>query len=271
MKRVKAILCVVLLSVGMFAVSLPALADPPDILRSYEFLPRLSTLHQTGGIAGLYFEFPVFGTYDFVTGFRYETDPASIARYAKFENVEAYGAHPTMDPGLSLDWVMNLSGLDGNPIYHGPNGLELFQFAGTAGSEGAKTRVHLLAARLGRWMFLKGHTEPPCCDFFQYDLKGLARQIPSGDWDDDGRVNAADLALWQEASGASMTGRHFLIWQQQFGEEAPPLAEFEDLMNSALAAVGAVSVQSVPEPTAACLAAWGIFCCCSRLVRRRGA
>jgi hypothetical protein len=229
----------------------------------------LSTLRETGGIAGVDERYPVFGTYDFVTGYRYEPRiPADVTltRYAQFTNVEAYGAHPTMDPGLSLDWVFNLSGLDGKPVYKSPSGLELYRFEGLAGPDESPSRVELLAARLGRWMYMRGHTEPPCCDFFEYQLRGVAHQVPSIDLDEDGKVGVDDLKMWQDAYGTSSSGRDFLSWQRQYGEAAPSLSEFDSLMNEALVAMTAASLTSVPEPAGVCMLALGVVCSC--LARR---
>lgn len=265
MRRFRAFLPCCLLLVGLLFDFGRALADPPDIITSYKFLPRLSTLRETGGIAGRDWEFPVFGTYDFVTGFRYEPRipaDAMLTPYAQFTNVNAYGAHPAMDPGLSLNFVFNLSELDGEPIYKGPLGLELFRFEGFAGPAESPSRVDLLAARLGRWMYLRGSTEAPCCDFFEYELKGIAHQVPSIDLDEDGTVGANDLSLWKDAYGTALSGRDFLEWQRQHGDTAPSLAAFDALMSEALAAVSAASLASVPEPTSVCVLTVGLVCSC---------
>jgi hypothetical protein len=264
MRRYKAHLLFFLLVIALFAER-SAQADPPDIITSYKFLPRLSSLRQTGGIAGVDWQFPVFGTYDFVTGFRYEPRipaDATLTRYAQFANVNAYGAHPAMDPGISLDFVFNLSELDGEPIYKGPLGLELYRFEGTAGFNEPYSRVELLAARLGRWMYLRGSTEAPCCDFFEYEVKGIAHQAPSMDLDEDGAIGADDLSLWQDAYGETLSGRDFLEWQRQHGDAPPSLAVFDALMNDALEAMSAASLASVPEPASACLLMAGIVCSC---------
>lgn len=254
------------LIVGLLVVVGSVQADPPDIISSWKFLPRLSTLNETGGIAGFENKYPVFGSYDFVTGFRYEsdveTDVMFIRRYAQFANVNAYGAHPAMDPGISLEWVFNLSGLDGKPIYRDPFGLELYRFEGFAGPDESPSRVDLLAARLGRWMYLRGSTEAPCCDFFEYELKGLAHQTPSLDLDEDGKVAAGDLSMWQDAYDTTLSGRGFLEWQRSYGDAAPSLAEFDALMNDALVTLNAASLGSVPEPAGVCLLTAGLVCSC---------
>lgn len=267
MMRLRAFSIGCVLLIGLLLGLNRTLAEPPDILTSYKFVPSLSTLRQTGGIAGFDWKMPVCGTYDFATGLRYEPRipaDAMLTRYAEFKNVNAYGAHPTMDPGLSLDYVFNLSGLDGEPVYRDPAGLELYRFKGTAGFNEPFSQVELLAARWGRWMYLRGHTEGPCCDFFEYELRGIARQLPSADWNEDGIVGADDLDQWIGNYGGQLSGRDFLAWQQQFGEVAPTLAAFDGMMNEALAAMTA-PLASVPEPAGLCLVVVGVACaCCGR-------
>jgi hypothetical protein len=81
----------------------------------------------------------------------------------------------------------------------------------------------------------------------------------ASDFDDDGWVNATDLAAWRSAYGATAAGdangdgrsdgRDFLLWQQQRGAQPP----------------GAAPATAVPEPVSTCLAALAAL----RLVTRR--
>ena len=233
-----------------------ALAQPPDLLRSYRFVPRLSTLHQTGGFAGFDIRLPIFGTYDFITGYRGGDGPLPVLHpYALFDNVEATGGHPasaSILPAEDLDDVLTLSGLDGKPIHHGPQGLTVYRFTGDDGSGDFAAKVNLHVATLGRWMFMRGGTTPPCCDFFQYDIKAIARQIPYGDFDGDGDVGASDLATWGtglDVDGKPLNGRDFLNWQRSYGETAPSISVFEAMLDAALTASGNATVTGVPEPT----------------------
>jgi hypothetical protein len=82
---------------------------------------------------------------------------------------------------------------------------------------------------------------------------------PSGDFNDDGLVTAADLTAWKQSAGGSRVGdgnadgvadgRDFLLWQRQLGG----------------APAAAASVATIPEPGAAVLAGLGMLC----LLRRR--
>ncbi|TWU30199.1 hypothetical protein [Bythopirellula polymerisocia] len=233
----------------------PGFADPPDLLRSYRFVPRLSTLHQTGGFAGFDFRLPIFGDYDFITGYRGGEGPIpSLDPYAQFANVAAQAGHPasaSIFPAVDIDQALNLSGLDGKPIFHGPDGLTVYHFSGDDGSGDFPAKVNLHVATLGRWMFMRGGTTPPCCDFFQYDIKAISRQNPYGDFDGDGDVGAADLATWQtglDEAGKSLSGRDFLTWQRSYGEIAPSIGDFDAMLDAALVASSSSVLSSIPEP-----------------------
>jgi hypothetical protein len=97
-------------------------------------------------------------------------------------------------------------------------------------------------------------------DTFTYAIVGeLVVDVVNGtflpaDFDEDGQVNADDLATWQTAFGATdagdadldgdTDGADFLLWQQQFG-----------------ATPAAAAIQSVPEPATLALLAAAILGC----------
>ena len=168
----------------------PAVAQPPDFLRSYQFVTRHSTLGVQGGFAGFHFELPIYGTFDFMTGYRPELP--SLNPYAAFLNVDAEAINPT-DFGpysFDIDGSLNLSGLSGAPLpVNAP--FDLYRFEGTDG-QGAP--MELYVATLDRWLYMKGENSPGCCDFFEYEISALARQRPHPDFNNDGLVDHHDLA-----------------------------------------------------------------------------
>jgi hypothetical protein len=231
--------------------------DPIEILEHYRLLPRASVLHQSGGIAGVHQAYRLTGKYDFTHGVR----PHSMAG---FEHAEIWGSlishHPTPAVVIDVDEILNIDGLEGKSLpSHGP--LDLYEFRGTIGDGSS---IHAHAAVLGRWMYMRGFTEPPphSADFFEYRFHTLARRGPSADLNDDGVVDAADFVAMRHEDRVGHDIRNDLTagaglsdWRQQFGEATPDLTVMDAMMSSALASFA--SVGSVPEPTGICLALVG--------------
>jgi hypothetical protein len=269
-----------LLVVGVVLSSLPipwadvAHGDPPDILRSYRFLPRHSTLEQTGGIAGLDIHYSVFGSFDLVTGWEYVYDPKpiSIHPFARFENVDAWAGNPlTASAQLDLDRILNMSGLEGSQLPVAAP-FDVFKFEGTTDDGSAVT---LFASLIRRWLYLRGGTEPPpeSADFFTYQINALARQRPFADFNQDDAVDGGDLTTWASHFGPApaaagdllgsgdansdgvVDGADFLLWQQQVGEAPPAMESLDGILNGALATLPVAS--AVPEPEALGLAVVG--------------
>jgi hypothetical protein len=251
----------------VFSVAAPAVAQPPDFFREYQFLTGQSTLAVQGGFAGFDIELPIYGEFGFVTG--YHSDFTSLNPYAAFLNVDAQAINPT-DFGpysFDIDDSLNLSGLDGVPLPTGEP-FDLYRFEGVDG-QGAPMELHV--ATLGRWLYMRGANEPPCCDFFQYEIRALARQMPHPDFDGNGLVDSADLAYWEahagidaaaDLDGNGMTdGADFLALQRELGL-VPPTADYFDALISAALADGPLAA-SVPEPLSlgllvvGFLAVWG--------------
>jgi hypothetical protein len=231
--------------------------DPVEILEHYRLLPRASVLHQTGGIAGVDQRYRLTGEYDFRHGLR----PLSPAG---FENAEIWGSLisdlPTPAIVIDVDEILNIEGLEGKMLpSRGP--LDLYEFRGKIGDGSS---IHAHAAVLGRWMYMRGFTDPPpgSADFFEYRFHTLARRGPSADLNDDGVVDAADFVAMRDDDRVGRDIRNALTtdaglsdWRQQFGESTPDLTVMDAMMSSALASFATVA--SVPEPTGVSLAIIG--------------
>ncbi len=248
-----------LISIGLALLTAlataPALAQPPDILRSYQFVPRRSTLEVQGGFAGLSLRLPIFGTFDFVTGFRY--DFPSLNPYAAFMNVEATATNPLSSSPFSfdIDDTLNLSGLEGVPLPVGAP-FDVYRFEGTDGQDAP---MELIVASLGRWLYMRGGNDPGCCDFFQYEIRAIARQDSFPDFNNDAIVDSADLADWESHYGedAAMAGDDFLAWQRDLGSVAPTVEYFESLISAAFGGGSSPASITVPEPQTLLL----VMCC----------
>jgi hypothetical protein len=235
-------------------------ADPPDIIGSYRFAPRVSTIVPIGHPHS---ELNVYGTFDFIRGWEYVGNPPSIVRYADFENVRAWAQNPwSLAPPLHVDGIFNLSGLKGVQL---PTAsiFDVFKFDGK-NIDGDK--VELFASVLGRWLYLRGHTEFVDRPDRGWRMSALARQRPFADFDEDGDVDADDLKAWKERGGLwfgmndadgddFQTGADFLYWQQQFGETPPNPADFDAAINAALGA----TATAIPEPATLTLLAAAVW------------
>ena len=244
--------------VGLFVVSFffvlpvcPSDAQPPDRLTRYRFLPRHSTLHVQGGFGGFDIQANIFGKFSFVEGFRY--DFPFLDPYAAFVDVRAEAINPT-DFGpysFDLDQTLNLSGLDGEQLPVGAP-FDVYRFTG---EDGQGAPMELTAVKLGRWLYMKGANDAPCCDFFDYEIETIARQVPFADFTVDDRVDGSDLVAWSAGFGNGDTadsdddgdsdGTDFLTWQRQHGEVMPDMETF-----AAMAAFASeqAAIASVPEP-----------------------
>jgi hypothetical protein len=262
--------CILILSVLILAIGTgqPAPAEHPSTLTPYRFLPRFSVLNQSGGIAGVDIDFRVHGRFDLLLDDDHEPPWGNTAT---FENVQAWAAHPILAYVLDMDDVLNLSGLKGEQLpVAGP--FDAYRFTGIA-QDGSS--VDLFASVIGPWLYLNGGTTPPdgSADYFEYELRAIARTRPYADFDENGIVDADDLDRWRahfgdpSPSGVDVTswgdangdnaidGRDFLEWQRQVGEMAPPLAALE--AGIAEVKAGLASITAVPEPSAIWLVATG--------------
>ena len=259
----------VALAICTFAVQ-ATVAQPPDMLRNYRFLPRHSVLHVQGGFGGFDIDANVEGHFAFVNGYRIEFP--NIKSYAAFRHVDAVAINPT-DFGpysFDLDATLNLSGLEGEQLPVAAP-FDVFKFRG---HEGQEAPMDLTVIRLGRWLYMRGSNDAPCCDFFDYEIEAIARQIPYADFTRDDYIDRRDLIAWIRSFGRDghgdsdndldSDGGDFLNWQRGYGEEMPSMEMF-----ASLAAISAqqAALSAVPEPGTVALLT--VIAICSGGVRYR--
>ena len=270
MKRLT-LVCLALMVIAAGLSSRPARAqDTGAILDHYRILPRLSTLHQTGGIAGFDFRYRLMGKYDLLHGDVAST--TSMGTRARFANAEVWASMISNDPTpafvLDVDRILNLEGLKGELLPVAAP-FDVYRFTGET-SDGSA--VNLFASVIGPWMYVRGGTQPPpgSADFFEYQIKMLARSRPFADFNDDGRVDAADYVLARKAKATGTTlvandiasGAGLADWLQQFGEAVPDLAAMDRQLSAAIG-----SGSAIPEPSSLALLTIGVLLACRRIRR----
>jgi hypothetical protein len=258
---------------GLITQSIHA-QDPAEFLDHYRLLPRLSTLHQTGGIAGVDHRYRLIGKYDFRHG-------SGWTAKASFENAEVWGSIisdlPTPAVVIDVDEILNLEGLRGEALPVGAP-FDVYQFKGLT-ADGSS--INLFASVIGPWMYLRGATEPPAgsADYFTYHLRALARSRPFADFNGDGTVDGADYVMLRNANAAGggvgiggsndiTAGAGFAELREQFGETVPDLAAMDSMMSAAIGS--SFTTAAVPEPTAMSLAILGGVMLAGRRRRRLG-
>ena len=229
-----------------------------------------STLHQTGGFAGVDQRYRLIGKYDFRHG-------SGWTAKASFENAEIWGSIisdlPTPAIVIDVDEILNLEGLRGEALPVGAP-FDVYQFSGHT-SDGSS--VKLFASVIGPWMYVRGGTEPPpgSADYFTYHIRALARSRPFADFNGNGVVDGADYVMLRNSNAAGggigiggsddiTAGAGFAELREQFGETVPDLATLDSMMSAAIGS--SVTSAAVPEPTAVSLA---ILCGLMLAGRRR--
>jgi hypothetical protein len=158
---------------------------------------------------------------------------------------------------IDADEIFNLEGLRGTQLLV-DSPFDIYRFTGELPDDSS---VELFAALAGRWMFLQGGTEPPpgSADFFEYDIRALARSRPFADFNADGVVDAADYVLARDSGWAGgepeTAGAGLAEWREQFGEAVPDIAKMETALSAAVASF--VPSAGVPEPACLSLAIAG--------------
>jgi hypothetical protein len=236
-----------------------AASDPlvrPDlrILRNYRFIPSRSTLHVTGGFAGVNWELAVKGDFGVVTGFESGVVCAAIGcpptlffPFAKFVDVDATAYEPKVMgpipmPGWDLDDTLNLTGLEGTFHPTAPNRLFFH------GEDGQGAPFKVTADIRGPFIRLTGANDPHCtgcADFFGYKFDAIGYRTPFADVNLDGSIDAADYVMLRKTAG-STTGSggsasdpgDYDAWRTYFGA----LADFSAFDEADF------SANAVPEP-----------------------
>jgi hypothetical protein len=244
MRRLFIVRALVAMGFGMWAASSGMAQDSPDSLVHFRVVPRLSIVHQTGGFPGVDWRWRLMGEYDLARG------PNTVAQVA-FKNAEIWGSLISKDAvpaiALDVDETFNLEGLNGRVLpTMGP--FPVFEFRGTTEDD---SKVHLLGAKIGPWMYLRGGVFPPDggSDYFTYHMRAVARSRPFADLNDDGDVNATDYMLLRKfGNAAGLDGVTFADWRAQIGEKAPDLGMLDAMLNSAMGSLEPAA--NVPEPAA---------------------
>lgn len=262
MKRLFALVAV--LSVLCVAVS-PSQAVPPDQIDSYRLLSRLSTLTQTGGFAGVNNRYHVEGEYDFRREWSGGRPSEPLELGVRFTDADLRAPLGELLPAfLDVDETLNLESLRGEllpqPFAFTP--YEVYRLEGII-NDGApaspleSSTIELFAVTLGPWMYLRGETTPRpwMADFFEYEIRALARTGDWGDfpdWNDDGLIDAADYTVLRDlAEGPALeppVGWDSLFQElnMAYGEGVPSLDAFDAAITNALSQQGATAV---PEPS----------------------
>lgn len=240
-----------------------SVAQPPDRLDHYRLVPSLSSLTQSGGFAGIETSYRLRGEYDFLQEWSGDTPSEPLELTPRFDNVDIRAPLGELLPAfLDVGFLFNMELLQGElipqPFAFTP--FEVYRFEGIANDSPAaspleQSLVEMYAVTYGPWMYLRGETipRPWTADYFEYDLRALAR---SGDWSDyneDGVIDASDYTTIRDtASMMAAPTDQWLVeasarWRNDYGGRAPDLALFDNAIEVALSQQGAFAV---PEPAA---------------------
>jgi hypothetical protein len=219
----------------------------------FRIVSKQSVLHRTGGFAGVSERLRLSGNFDLQI-----LPPAVYPPLVAFNNAEVWGAlisdlpHPAIVE--DVDELLNLEELHGQQLpTMGP--YDTYQFRGKL-DDGSS--IELMAAKFGAWMYVRGYTTPPPggADFFEYQLRMVARSQPFADMNEDGVVDAADYTMLRDSAvgGAASAdsiaaGADLDLWKQQFGESIPDFTTIDAAFDAA-AGGAALAVSAVPEPSA---------------------
>jgi hypothetical protein len=227
-------------------------------LRNYSFIPSRSTLHVTGGFAGVDWDLAIKGDFGVVTGVEQGFScmaigcpPPPLFPFAKFVDVDAIvfepkAMGPMPMPGWDLENMLNLEGLEGTFHLTNPNHLI---FRGVDG-QGAPLKIEAIIR--GPLIRLTGENNPHCAgcaDYFGYKLNAIGYRTPNADSNFDGVVDGADYVMLRKLNGEPSTGSggladdgtNYNLWRNQFADAAE-FSAFDD-----------ASFATIPEPSTALL------------------
>jgi hypothetical protein len=226
----------------------PTLAQPPDFLRDYRFVPSHSDVHVSGGSSHYNMDLSIAGRFGLVTGYDYEVSPTAhiptLVPHAEFVDVRAIlfnplSAAPVPVPGWDLDKTLNLRGLAGT--FSDPSVLHF------SGVDGQGIPIRLDAALRGPLLHLTGmNSLPPTCvtctQYVGYKVDALAVMRPYADFNLDGVIDNADYSIWRtnigtqsdasfeqgDANGDGVVdASDYVVWRHTLGP-ATNLAVFAD-------------------------------------------
>lgn len=239
-------------------------AQPPNRLEHYRLLPSHSELVQSGGFAGIETRYRLRGEYDFLQEWTGGTPTEPLELVPRFDNVDIRAPYGPMLPAfIDVGHLFNLELLRGElipqPFAFTP--FEVFRFEGIANDSPAaspleQSLVEMYAVTYGPWMYLRGETipRPWTADYFEYDLRALARAGGWSDYNEDGVVDASDYtAIRDTASMLAAPSNAWLEessarWRNDYGDRAPDLALFDNAIELALSQQR--DGVTIPEPAA---------------------
>lgn len=253
MRRIKFLRLVIALSCVLAGWASVRAQDLGWGATQFRIVSKQSVLHRTGGFAGVSERLQLSGKFDLQI-----LPPAVYPPLVAFNNAEVWGSlisdlpHPAIVE--DVDELLNLEELNGRQLpTMGP--YTTYEFHGKL-DDGST--IKLAAAKFGPWMYIRGASTPPPggADFFEYQLRMVARSQPFADLNEDGVVDAADYTLLRDspAGGAASSdsiaaGADFDLWKQQFGKSVPDFSEF-DAMFDATAGGTSLAASAAPEPSA---------------------